>query len=135
MGVERLTDPFQRPAETDLGSDGCGVGADQVDLGVELAIPPTTDDLGLRPWQGTGDRGLFQRGADQGFDRAAAPTCPAVGEQGVAGVGSAAPSQVVDVAKDGEVEAEVGVGDSVAGRFAAAGRQWPVGRQDLFVLG
>ena len=69
--IERAVHPLNRTGVVDLPGDGCVVGADEVDLRIEGAVPPAADRDG--PWPGKIIRRKRQGLADHRFDRPPAP--------------------------------------------------------------
>src|SRR4051794_19597966 len=45
----RVLQPLDRAEEMDVPGDGLAVGPDEIDLGVVLTIPPSSDGVGLGP--------------------------------------------------------------------------------------
>ena len=60
MVVERGAQPLDRSDEVDVLRDGCPVDTDQIDLGVELPVPPAPDGMDVEPGQVAGRAGEFE---------------------------------------------------------------------------
>jgi hypothetical protein len=74
--VEWSRQPFDRARKEDPVRHGGTVGADQIDLGIELAIPPATDRFHVRPGEPPRQRGHLEGLADERFDGGAPPRGP-----------------------------------------------------------
>jgi len=71
MVIEWAVQPLDRAGIVDLPGYGCPIGADEVDLGLECAVPPATNRDRL--WPGKITRGQGQGLADHRLDRPPAP--------------------------------------------------------------
>ncbi len=75
VSVKRLHGlPFDTAGKQNPGGGALTVGTDQIDLGIVLPVPPSTDSLDLRPAELRSD--TQQRLPDHRFDRTATPGRP-----------------------------------------------------------
>ena len=73
MLVKRSTQPFDRASEIDAIGYGRSVGAHDVDLGIELAIPPPAHCFDLWPRCRTHHAGQFERQPHHWLNSSASP--------------------------------------------------------------
>lgn len=135
VAVGGAVDPFDRAGEVDAVGDGGAVGSDEVDLGVVLSVPPAAYCGGVGPGEFAGLSGEFRCFADEWFDGASAPAGPLALGHACADVGASTAGLFLDGASDGQVGAQVAVGDPVERRFAGLGGERVVHRQDPLLLG
>ena len=102
--VEGTTEPLDGTREVDRVRDRRPVRADDVDLRIELAVPPAANRLYLRPGQRSADGGEFQGLTDQRFHSAISPTRPSARDNAEGCVGPTSTGLIVRATKNRKVE-------------------------------
>src|SRR5437660_4956695 len=99
------------------------IRAHQIDLRIELSIPPPADRGHVGPWQAAGAADEFQRLPDHGFDRPSSPAGPTTLDDRERRRRTTAAGLLSGGPQNREVQTKVAVGDAIEAWLARSSRQ------------